>query len=174
MVIRISEELTRREALQFYLGADEHLLRRLTSLSTAEIERLVGEARSLARPGVDRLLADYGVEQREDDWTLAGGRMLNLGECSFETGRPPRLVVNRRAIAWFAAEMADSIAAAWFTVPRLTRLVVAHELYHVVTRDVSWRGELGAHVFARAITRWPFSPLLLAVIARTHRKECRR
>jgi hypothetical protein len=167
VVIRVPEELTLGEALQLYLGADEQLLRRLTSLSMAEIDLLVGEARRLARPGMARLLADYRVELREDEWPLAGGRILNLGECWFEPRRPPRLIVNRRAIAWFARRMADSIAAEWFIVPRLTGLVIAHELYHLVTRDASAHGELGAHVFARAITSWPFSPLLLAVIART-------
>ena len=49
-------------------------------------------------------------------------------------------------------------------------LVIAHELYHLITRRPSSPVvELEAHVFARALTGWLYSPIIIEQILKQGR-----
>ncbi|MFN7926720.1 MAG: hypothetical protein U0Y68_02050 [Blastocatellia bacterium] len=84
--------------------------------------------------------------------------MSYLAEASLQ---PPRITVNTTALAQLAACAAQAPAdwQPWFSLAALTEVVVAHELYHLLTNQASQPGvEAAAHDFAQQMTGLPFSP----------------
>ncbi|MBS1812699.1 MAG: hypothetical protein JST84_31315 [Acidobacteria bacterium] len=75
--------------------------------------------------------------------------------------QPPRITLNTTAIAKLAefATQAPTDCAFWFTAEAITEVVIAHELYHVLTQQASNKEvEKLAHEFAQTLTGLPFSP----------------
>jgi hypothetical protein len=160
------------QRLEFYRQSDEKILGRLTSLDQRQIARLCLESRQLA--GVFhgltpvQLAAREGCRIIEESFSIAAGRLQLMGECDFAPGRPPQILINRGAIdrvSRLALAQVGSSSAEWFQPSCLVDLTIAHELHHPLTRQaVTPVSELGAHIFVRAFTAWPFSPLLLHVL----------
>ena len=123
----------------------------------------------------------YGVAIEEDRWKTADGRIGYLAECSIKRRR---ITLNRELID-LVEERGDFI----FKPPRpqvvqdlgqnlgqlagavtCAELVIAHELYHLITRRPSSPVvELEAHVFARALTDWLYSPIIIEHILKQGR-----
>ena len=123
----------------------------------------------------------YGVAIEEDRWKTADGRIGYLAECSIKRRR---ITLNRELID-LVEERGDFI----FKPPRpqvvqdlgqnlgqlagavtCAELVIAHELYHLITRRPSSPVvELEAHVFARALTGWLYSPIIIEHILKQGR-----
>jgi hypothetical protein len=123
----------------------------------------------------------YGVAIEEDRWKTADGRIGYLAECSMKRRR---ITLNRELID-LVEERGDFI----FKPPRqqagqdlgqnlgqlagtvtCAELVIAHELYHLITRRPSSPVvELEAHVFARALTGWLYSPIIIEHILKQGR-----
>lgn len=119
----------------------------------------------------------YGVAIEEDRWKTADGRIGYLAECSMKRRR---ITLNRELID-LVEERGDFI----FKPPRqkagqdlgqlagtvtCAELVIAHELYHLITRRPSSPVvELEAHVFARALTGWLYSPIIIEQILKQGR-----
>ncbi|MFZ4794338.1 MAG: hypothetical protein ACOYLN_09405 [Blastocatellia bacterium] len=128
---------------------------------------MCAEARRLAAgeggAATSAVASRYGVEVVEEHWQAAGGRMVYLAECSIE---PRRIVLNRGVID-LIEERGTGIFRSSDAVT-CGDIVVAHELYHLIARRPSSPVvELEAHVFARALTGWKYSPLILEHILRT-------
>jgi hypothetical protein len=84
--------------------------------------------------------------------------VIYLAEASL---RPARITVNTTAIANLAeaAGQAPAEYRNWFTEAAITEVVIAHELYHILTAQPSSKpAESRAHEFAQALTGLPFSP----------------
>lgn len=138
---------------------------------------LCREAAALARRlrkehgqvGMADLAAAHGVRISEDCWQVAGGRMLALAECS---PRPPEIRLNREALAQLAARLAarrgiDQSLDHWLSERSLTELAIAHELWHLLSRQSPGPAvESAAHAFARELTGMPFSPRLCESLLR--------
>jgi hypothetical protein len=99
-----------------------------------------------------------GIALTYERLPLAFGRVIYLAEASLQ---PPRITVNRTAIATLveAAVQAPPEHQGWFSETAITEVVIAHELYHILTRQPTSRlVEEQAHEFAQALTGLPFSP----------------
>lgn len=123
----------------------------------------------------------YGVAIEEDRWKTADGRIGYLAECSIKRRR---ITLNRELID-LVEERGDFIFKPLRpqvvqdlgqNLGQLARavtcaeLVIAHELYHLITRRPSSPVvELEAHVFARALTGWLYSPIIIEHILKQGR-----
>ena len=99
-----------------------------------------------------------GIPIKYETLPLAFGRVSYLAEASLQ---PPSITVNTTAIAKLteAAWQAPAEHRAWFTETAITEVVMAHELYHILTQQPSSKAaEAAAHEFAQALTGLPFSP----------------
>lgn len=107
-----------------------------------------------------QLAAACGIPIKYETLPLAFGRVIYLAEASL---RPPSITVNTTAIATLveAAAQAPVEHRDWFTKAAITEVVIAHELYHILTQQPSSKPtEFSAHEFAQALTGLPFSPHL--------------
>ncbi len=139
----------------------------LLCLEASSLARRVREEHGSGSAGA--LAARLGVPIIEDCWQVAGGRILNLAECSL---RPPEIRLNRQAIADLAVRLAARCECLPHGVPTeedLIELAVAHELYHLLSGCASGLAvELAAHTFAREVTALPFSPEAFASLLSPH------
>ncbi|MFN9743733.1 MAG: hypothetical protein ACK562_16685 [Acidobacteriota bacterium] len=188
---------TIEQLLDFYRQADEAILGKLTDLDRTAISRLSAESRQLAAAYAGlaprQLAARCGWPVIEESLTVAAGRLHLLGECSFAPGRQPRLLINRRAIdavSHHALKLVGDADSAWFSPAALDDLTIAHELHHLLTghlltghlltghlltgQAATTLNEQGAHIFARALTGWPFSPLVLPALLQRRSWPSRR
>ncbi|MFN0119501.1 MAG: hypothetical protein ACKV2V_03255 [Blastocatellia bacterium] len=102
--------------------------------------------------------AAIGARIIPDEWQTAGGRVVYLGECRTDT-REIRL--NTWAIRHVAAAARQAFAPAeqeWAGEQRITEVVLAHELFHILHGGAGPRAENAAHAFVAAWLRMPFSP----------------
>ncbi|MGE0127231.1 MAG: hypothetical protein AB7U82_03910 [Blastocatellales bacterium] len=98
-----------------------------------------------------------GVEISKASWRVAGGKIIYFAECSIS---PPKIVLNIDAIELAARSGAcfGKWECLWFTPEQIAEVVIAHELYHILTRQSSSpEVESAAHEFARRYTGVPFS-----------------
>ena len=101
------------------------------------------------------------------------GKIVYLAECWFPPQHDETTIrVNTdavRSLAGLMAQWAGEAEQEWFTEAKISEVVIAHELFHVIERRPSSpRAEMEAHAFARALTGLPFSPLLYqALLARS-------
>ena len=178
---------TIEQLLDFYRQADEAILGELTDLDRTAISRLSAESRQLAAAYAGlaprQLAARCGWPIIEESLTVAAGRLHLLGECSFAPGRQPRLLINRRAIdavSRHALKLVGDADSAWFSPAALDDLTIAHEIHHLLTghlltgQAATSLNEQGAHIFARALTGWPFSPLVLPALLQRRSWPSRR
>ena len=123
----------------------------------------------------------YGVAIEEDRWKTADGRIGYLAECSIKRRR---ITLNRELID-LVEERGDFIfkplrpqvvqdlgqnLGQLAGAVTCAELVIAHELYHLITRRPSSPVvELEAHVFARALTGWLYSPIIIEHILKQGR-----
>ncbi len=118
------------------------------------------------------LAAACGIPIKYETLPLAFGRVIYLAEASLQ---PTCITVNLTAIAKLAeaALQAPAEQREWFTEAAITEVVIAHELYHILTKQPSSKAaEAWAHEFAQALTGLPFSPHVYeAVLKQT--AECR-
>ncbi|MDX2030671.1 MAG: hypothetical protein SF339_08375 [Blastocatellia bacterium] len=88
------------------------------------------------------IAAARDIPVRYESWRVADDRVIYFGECWFD---PPRIVLNARAIAREAARTGEDSAT-------IAETVIAHELYHLLTRQPSSGAvERQAHEFAREL-----------------------
>ncbi|MFN0087708.1 MAG: hypothetical protein ACKVX9_20120 [Blastocatellia bacterium] len=105
-----------------------------------ELVRRLRERHGDARPSA--IAAELKIPIRYESLRVAEDRVIYFGECWFD---PPRIVLNSRAIAREAARSGDAET-------EIAETVIAHELYHVLTRQPSSRTvERRAHEFAVAL-----------------------
>lgn len=104
---------------------------------------------------VEWLAGTLGVKVETGNWVVAEDSLMMPGECSWE---PALIRVNQRIV-----DLLSKISVnAGVKCDQIRELVIAHELFHVITRQSSGRKvELAAHSFARILLGLPFSPLLL-------------
>lgn len=123
----------------------------------------------------------YGVAIEEDRWKTADGRIGYLAECSMKRRR---ITLNRELIdlveergdfifkpphPQVVQDLGQNLGQLAGTVT-CAELVIAHELYHLITRRPSSPVvELEAHVFARALTGWLYSPIIIEHILKQGR-----
>ncbi len=166
------------ELLRFYGDADEIVFNSHTELGEAEIAEACHDGRWLAnrlrlRNGAkpaEEIAASYGCRVVRESWQVAEGKMIFLGECLLrkKEDHPQEgdmlIRVNSDAttsLAEFMKHWADDAERQWFNETKISEVVVAHELFHLLEQKPhSTKLELAAHAFARAMTELPFSPLL--------------
>jgi hypothetical protein len=117
----------------------------------------------------------YGIEISRDSWRAADGRLIYFAECSFD---PPKIILNMEAIE-LAARLGSDCSVEderrWFTSSQITEVVIAHELYHVLTgQSSSLEIESAANEFARIFTGAPFSPSRYEMVLRRRGGSPRR
>jgi hypothetical protein len=114
---------------------------------------------------VSQLAASLRVKVTLDSWTAYPGGVLYFAE-SDTCART--VVVNcwpLRRIALFLEEFTD--LGRWRREERIQEVVLAHEMYHLVTGRLTRRAtEIEAHAFARSLLDLPFSPTLFEWAAR--------
>jgi hypothetical protein len=157
------------ELLRWYGDADEIVFKSHCHLDAQEIVELCREARRVARhlrlhhgpKSAAEIAQAYGIAVIRDSWRTAAGKIIFLAECH---AHPPTIRLNVDAIrmlAEMAPHWANEEELVWFTEARVTEVATAHELYHLIEPPKSSPSvELAAHVFARAFTALPFSPLI--------------
>jgi hypothetical protein len=105
----------------------------------------------------------YGVGISRDAWRVADGRLVYFAECWL---KPPKVVLNTEAIESVARAVPGS---RWFSESQIAEVVIAHELYHLLTRrSASPEIESSAHEFAQIFTGLPFSPLQYEAVFLRH------
>jgi hypothetical protein len=106
------------------------------------------------------LAAVCGIEIQHASWQVAAGRVVFFAEC---TRHPLRITLNDAAIKRLTAHVAVPSDQPWFTRQAITEVIVAHELFHLLTPppsgwDSSTEQENQAHAFAQRWTGLPFHP----------------
>ncbi len=116
------------------------------------------------------LTARSGVAVHHATWQVAAGRVIQFAEC---TRRPPQITLNDAAIERLAVGQVHNLPyrragyepalRSWFTREQITEVILAHELFHLLTPAPSlWAkhtaNEEAAHAFAQSWTGLPFHP----------------
>jgi hypothetical protein len=138
--------------------------------------------RSYRDQSSEAILVDLGVEIIESEATP---KLAWRHRRSEYFGRPPRVIVYRKALVALGALAADAGLAAEFPAPDMRNLVLAHELYHHLAFQsrgrvsdrcrVPWiylgplmlrrrepaLDEIAAHAFTQALLSLPLSPTML-------------
>ncbi|MFN0108254.1 MAG: hypothetical protein ACKVZH_05305 [Blastocatellia bacterium] len=161
------------DLLRLYGDADEIVFNSHTELGEAEIAEACHQGRWLANrlrlrngsKSAEEIAASYGCQIVREAWQVAEGKMVFLGEFLLHQKDGGAVIrVNTeatKALAVLMEQWADEPERQWFTEAKITEVVIAHELSHLVEqRPASTAVELAAHAFARAMTGLPFSPLL--------------
>lgn len=111
---------------------------------------------------VEWLAGTLGVKVETGNWVVAEDSLMMPGECSWE---PALIRVNQRVVQ----TLSEKCRARGIDAGQIRELVIAHELFHVITRRSGGRRvELAAHSFARTLLRLEFSPLLYERVLRYH------
>ncbi len=166
------------DMLRLYGDADEIVFKSQFKLDEAEIAEACHEGRWLANrlrlrhgaKSVEEIAAGYGCKIVREAWQVAEGKVVFLGECllrqktSGESLGRTLIRVNTDAttsLAELMSQWADESERQWFSEVKISEVVVAHELFHLLKQEpASMPIELAAHAFARAMTGLPFSPIL--------------
>ncbi len=166
------------DMLRLYGDADEIVFKSHFKLDEAEIAEACHEGRWLANrlrlrhraKSAEEIAAGYGCNVVREAWQVAEGKMFFLGECllrqkTSSASREQTLIrVNTEATASLAelmSQWAGESESQWFSETKISEVVVAHELFHLLKQEpASTPIELAAHAFARAMTGLPFSPIL--------------
>lgn len=161
------------DLLDFHQLPDEEIIGRLldpVNSDASSVELLCAESRPPLELSYSQLVATYHPVVVELSTSVGAGGGYLFGECEFVPGRLPVISVNYPLLDEISRLMVDLLPphdAACFESTMLVRVVVAHELYHIRTAlSGGWRSELGAHVFARSLTGWRFSPLIFNFLKR--------
>lgn len=161
------------DLFRLYGDADEIVFKSHSELGEAEIAEACHEGRWLANrlrlrngsKSAEEIAASYGCKIVREAWQVAEGKIVFLGECLLHNKDGGAVIrVNTEAtgaLAELMSQWVDEAERQWFTEAKITEVVIAHELFHLVEqRQYSMIAELAAHAFARAMTALPFSPLL--------------
>ncbi len=166
------------DMLRLYGDADEIVFKSQFKLDEAEIAEACHEGRWLANrlrlrhgaKSAEEIAAAYGCKVVREVWQVAEGKMVFLGECLLRqktdgASQEQTLIrVNTEAttsLAELMSQWADESERQWFSEAKISEVVVAHELFHLLKQEpASTPIELAAHAFARAMTHLPFSPIL--------------
>lgn len=161
------------EMLRLYGDADEIVFKSQASLDETEIAEVCHEGRWLANrlrlrngsKSVEEIATSYGCRIVREDWQVAEGKLVFLGEFLLHTTEGGAAIrVNTaatKALEELMAQWADETQRRWFTEAKISEVVIAHELFHLVKQQPpSVPVELAAHAFARAMTELPFSTML--------------
>ncbi len=166
------------DMLRLFGDADEIVFNSQFKLGEAEIAEACHEGRWLANrlrlrhgaKSIEEIAAGYGCKIVREAWQVAEGKVVFLGECLLRqktgsAGQEQTLIrVNTGATASLAelmSQWAGESEIQWFSEAKISEVVVAHELFHLLKQEpASTPIELAAHAFARAMTGLPFSPIL--------------
>ena len=101
-----------------------------------------------------------GIQIAYATWHVAAGRVIQFAEC---TRQPVQITLNDEAIERLAAASVTEAEQHWFTREQITEVILAHELFHLLTPAPSvWAkhtvNEAAAHAFAQSWTGLPFHP----------------
>lgn len=168
------------ELLKFYGDADEIVFKSHCSSDEADIAEACRNGRWAANrlrlrngsKGVEDIVAGYGCRVVRETWQVADGRIVFLGECLLHHKDGGALIrVNSdatKSLAELMEQWADETTKQWFAEEKISEVVIAHELFHLLAQHSVMTNpslaELSAHTFARAMTELPFSPLLYNVL----------
>lgn len=161
------------DMLRLYGDIDEIVFKSQVRLDEAEIAEACREGRWLAnrlrlRNGSktpEEIVAGYGCRIVREPWQVAEGKLVFLGECllhSNEGGAAIRVNTEAtKALEELMTQWANETERHWFSAAKISEVVIAHELFHLVRQEPpSTTVELAAHAFARAMTELPFSSML--------------
>ena len=166
------------DMLRLYGDVDEIVFKSQFKLDESEIAEACHEGRWLANrlrlrhgsKSAEEIAAVYGCSVVREAWQVAEGKIVFLGECLLRqkaVGSNPEqtlIRVNTEAttsLAELMAQWADESESQWFSETKISEVVVAHELFHLLKQEpASTPIELAAHAFARAMAGLPFSPIL--------------
>lgn len=161
------------DLMRHYGDADEIVFKSHCQLDESAIAESCRDGRRLAHHLVlhngsktgEEIAANYGCRIVRETWDVAEGQMVFFAECLIQPdGSGAVIRVNTETIKSLADVMiswASESEIQWFSEAKITEVVIAHELYHLIEqRTVSTSSELAAHAFARAFTALPFSPLI--------------
>lgn len=106
------------------------------------------------------LAARLGVAVHHATWQVTPGRVMQFAEC---TRQPWQITLNDAVIERLTAAPVALPEQAWFTRQQITEVILAHELFHLLTPVPSlWAKhsatEAAAHAFAQGWTGLPFHP----------------
>ena len=110
------------------------------------------------------LAARLNVTIHHAAWQVAAGRVIQFAEC---TRQPMQITLNDAAIARLTVGQVSNLPYSqhtdWFTREQITEVILAHELFHLLTPAPSvWAKhadtESAAHAFAQSWTGLPFHP----------------
>jgi len=174
MLLRLPAAIrTIDDALDLYRRPDEEVLSELigpAGFVDCTVAQFCAEARPAHGVPLEQLVAWYRPRMVDQSVRPVQGGVAWFGECSFRPGQRPMIAVNHwliGEIVRLGAQLAAPPEAVWFEPEMLTRLVVAHELHHIhhahqdwASPLSGWHTELAAHVFARSLTGWRYSPLI--------------
>jgi hypothetical protein len=162
---------TLAELTRFYSDFDEIVFKNHCDLDEQEIADLCRNARRLVHHlrlhhGTKRaadIAQAYGIVVIWEDWQKTGDGEISLAR---HTTHPPSISLNMDAIKSLADLMqhwANENELMWFTEQQIAEVATAHQLCCLIESRMQ-SSELAAHVFARAFTALPFSPLLYSVL----------
>ncbi|MFN0108092.1 MAG: hypothetical protein ACKVZH_04495 [Blastocatellia bacterium] len=174
MKLTVAQDFTSlTDLLHVYCDADEIVFSSHFDIGEAEIAETCHDGRWLAnrlrlRYGaktIEEIVAGYGCRIVREAWQVAEGKLIFLGECQLHSTEGGAIIrVNTDAVTSLAelmAQWANDAERPWFTETKISEVVIAHELFHLIQqRQTSTAVELAAHAFSRAMIELPFSPLL--------------
>ena len=104
------------------------------------------------------LAALIGVAVHHSSWQVAAGSVIQFAEC---TRQPLQITLNDGAIELLINSPVATREPHWFTREQITEVILAHELFHLLTPAPSaWAkhsaNEEAAHTFAQSWTGLPF------------------
>lgn len=161
------------EMLRLYGDGDEIVFKSQSRLGEAEIAEACHEGRWLAnrlrlRNGSktpEEIAAGYGCRIVREAWQVAEGKIIFLGECLLRQKEGGAIIrVNTdatKSLEELMMQWADESERQWFSEAKISEVVIAHELFHLIRQEPATIAvELAAHAFARAMAGLPFSPML--------------
>ncbi len=91
--------------------------------------------------------------------------LLYLAEVALH---PPVITINTKALKILSETEVAKETPSWFRAERLQEVIIAHELYHILTKQPTNKvTEAQAHLFAQALTGLPFAPQVYEEILRS-------
>jgi hypothetical protein len=91
--------------------------------------------------------------------------LLYLAEVALH---PPVITINTEALRILSETEVAEEKRNWFRAEQLQEVIVAHELYHILTKQPTNQFvEAQAHAFAQALTGLPFAPQVYEEILRS-------
>ena len=101
-----------------------------------------------------------GIAIHHASWQVAANQVVQFAEC---TRQPLQITLNDAAIEHLVTASVAEFERRWFTREQITEVILAHELFHLLTPAPSvWAkhsvNEEAAHAFAQSWTGLPFHP----------------